>query len=300
MKYSVLLFSLILFASCATNKKIEEALAPVQAELDLANEQLGEAGEKINELMDENGKLKSDLKTNSTTLDLREEQMSDLRSQLEDVKAQRDKQLEQVGELTVLSKSANENINKTLAQLKGKDEYIQMLQAAKSKADSINLALAVNLKGALANGIADEDVNVQVDKTAVFINLSDKMLYYSGSSNLTKRAKEVLGKVAQIIQDRPDLEVMVEGNTDNVPISTDAVQDNWDLSVKRATAVVRVLVDEFDVDPARIIAAGRSEYSPVASNDDAEGRSMNRRTRMIILPKLGQFYDLLDPTAVPE
>lgn len=300
MKYSVLLFSLILFASCATNKKIEEALAPVQAELDLANEQLGEAGEKINELMDENGKLKSDLKTNSTTLDLREEQMSDLRSQLEDVKAQRDKQLEQVGELTVLSKSANENINKTLAQLKGKDEYIQMLQAAKSKADSINLALAVNLKGALANGIADEDVNVQVDKTAVFINLSDKMLYYSGSSNLTKRAKEVLGKVAQIIQDRPDLEVMVEGNTDNVPISTDTVQDNWDLSVKRATAVVRVLVDEFDVDPARIIAAGRSEYNPVASNDDAEGRSMNRRTRMIILPKLGQFYDLLDPTAVPE
>ena len=300
MKYSVLLFSFILFASCATNKKIEEALVPVQAELDLANEQLGEAGEKINELMDENGKLKSDLKTNSTTLDLREEQMSDLRSQLEDVKAQRDKQLEQVGELTVLSKSANENINKTLAQLKGKDEYIQMLQAAKSKADSINLALAVNLKGALANGIADEDVNVQVDKTAVFINLSDKMLYYSGSSNLTKRAKEVLGKVAQIIQDRPDLEVMVEGNTDNVPISTDAVQDNWDLSVKRATAVVRVLVDEFDVDPARIIAAGRSEYNPVASNDDAEGRSMNRRTRMIILPKLGQFYDLLDPTAVPE
>lgn len=300
MKYSVLLFSLILFASCATNKKIEEALAPVQAELDLANEQLGEAGEKINELMDENGKLKSDLKTNSTTLDLRQEQMDDLRSQLEDVKAQRDKQLEQVGELTVLSKSANENINKTLAQLKGKDEYIQMLQAAKSKADSINLALAVNLKGALANGIADEDIDIQVDKTAVFINLSDKMLYYSGSSNLTKRAKEVLGKVAQIIQDRPDLEVMVEGNTDNVPISTDDVQDNWELSVKRATSVVRVLVDEFDVDPARIIAAGRSEYNPVASNDDAEGRSMNRRTRMIILPKLGQFYDLLDPTAVPE
>jgi len=300
MKYSVLLFSLILFASCATNKKIEEALAPVQAELDLANEQLGEAGEKINELMDENGKLKSDLKTNSTTLDLRAEQMDDLRSQLEDVKAQRDKQLEQVGELTVLSKSANENINKTLGQLKGKDEYIQMLQAAKSKADSINLALAVNLKGALANGIADEDIDVQVDKTAVFINLSDKMLYYSGSSNLTKRAKEVLGKVAQIIQDRPDLEVMVEGNTDNVPISTDAITDNWELSVKRATAVVRVLVDEFDVDPARIIAAGRSEYNPVASNDDAEGRSMNRRTRMIILPKLGQFYDLLDPTAVPE
>lgn len=300
MKYSVLLFSLLFLASCATNKKIEEAVAPVQAELDLANEQLGEAGEKINDLMDQNEDLKSEIKTSKTTMDLKAEQMNDLRAQLADVKAQRDKQLEQVGELTVLSKSANENINKTLGQLKGKDEYIKMLQAAKSKADSINLALAVNLKGVLENGIADEDVNITVDKTAVFINLSDKMLYYSGSSNLTSRAKEVLGKVAAIIQDRPDLEVMVEGNTDNVPIRTDAIQDNWELSVKRATAVSRVLVNDFGVAPARIIAAGRGEHNPIASNDSAEGRSKNRRTRIIILPKLGQFYDLLDPTSVPE
>ena len=300
MKYSVLLFSLLFLASCATNKKIEEAVAPVQAELDLANEQLGEAGEQINDLMDQNENLKSEVKTNKTTMDLKAEQMNDLRAQLEDVKSQRDKQLEQVGELTVLSKSANENINKTLGQLKGKDEYIKMLQAAKSKADSINLALAVNLKGVLENGIADEDVNITVDKTAVFINLSDKMLYYSGSSNLTSRAKEVLGKVASIIQDRPDLEVMIEGNTDNVPIRTDAIQDNWELSVKRATAVSRVLVNDFGVAPARIIAAGRGEHNPIASNDSAEGRSKNRRTRIIILPKLGQFYDLLDPTSAPE
>lgn len=300
MKYSVLLFSLLFLASCATNKKIEEAVAPVQAELELANEQLGEAGEQINELMEENDELKTELKTTKTTLDLRAEQMEDLREQLEDVKAQRDRQLEQVGDLTALSKSASDNINKTLAQLKGKDEYIQALQAAKSKADSINLALAVNLKGALEDGFADEDVDVKVDKTAVFINLSDKMLYYSGSANLTSRAKEVLGKVAKIIQDRPGLEVMVEGNTDNVPIRTESVQDNWELSVKRATAVVRVLVKEFGVDPSRIIAAGRGEYNPVASNDNADGRSKNRRTRIIILPKLGEFYDLLDPAAVPE
>jgi len=300
MKYSVLLLSLIFFASCATNKKIEEAVAPVQAELDLANEQLGDAGEKINDLMDQNDKLKSELNTTKTTLDLRAEQMDDLRAQLEDVKAQRDKQLDQVGELTVLSKSANENIKETLSQLEERDEYIKMLQAAKTKADSINLALSVNLKGALEDGIADEDIEIAVDKTVVMINLSDKMLYYSGSANLTSRAKEVLGKIATIIEGRPDLEVMVEGNTDNVPIRTAAISDNWDLSVKRATSVVRVLIDQFGIAPERIIAAGRGEYNPIASNDSADGRSKNRRTRIIIMPKLGQFYDLLDPTTVPE
>lgn len=300
MKYNVLLLSLILFASCATNKKIDEAVAPVQAELDLANEQLGEAGEQINDLMDQNEKLKSDLSTTKTTLDLRAEQMDDLRAQLEDVKAQRDRQLDQVGELTVLSKSANDNINATLAQLEQRDEYIKMLQAAKTKADSINLALSVNLKGALENGIADEDIEIAVDKTVVMINLSDKMLYYSGSSNLTSRAKEVLGKIATIIENRPDLEVMVEGNTDNVPIKTATIADNWDLSVKRATSVARVMIKDFGIAPERIIAAGRGEHNPIASNDDADGRSKNRRTRIIIMPKLGQFYDLLDPTKSPK
>jgi chemotaxis protein MotB len=300
MKYGVLLFSLIFFASCATNKKVEEAREEVQAELDIANEQLGEAGEKINDLMAQNDELKSELSTTKTTLDLRAEQMDDLRAQLDDVKAQRDKQLDQVGELTVLSKSANENIKETLSQLEGKDEYIKMLQAAKSKADSINLALAVNLKGALEDGIMDEDIEISVDKTVVFINLSDKMLYYSGSANLTSRAKEVLGKIAKIVEKRPNLEVMVEGNTDNVPIKTETIADNWELSVKRATSVARVLVKDYGVDPAKVIAAGRGEHNPIASNDTAEGRAKNRRTTIIIMPKLGEFYDLLDPEKVPE
>lgn len=299
MKYGVLLFSLIFLASCAT-KKVEEARAEVQAELDIANKQLGDAGVQINELMEQNERLKTELNTSKTTLDLRAEQMDDLRSQLADVKAQRDKQLDQVGELTVLSKSANDNIKETLSQLEQRDEYIRLLQAAKSKTDSINLALAINLKGALENGIADEDVEISVDKTVVMINLSDKMLYYSGSANVTSRAKEVLGKIATIIEKRPDLEVMVEGNTDNVPIKTETIADNWELSVKRATSVTRVLINDFGIAPERIIAAGRGEYNPIASNDTADGRSKNRRTRIIIMPKLDQFYDLLDPNSVPE
>ena len=204
------------------------------------------------------------------------------------------------GDLTVLSKSANENIKETLSQLEKKDSYIHLLQNAKSKADSINLALAVNLKSVLKDGIADEDVEVKVDKTVVFINLSDKMLYQSGSSDLTSRAHEVLSKIAQIIEARPELDVMVEGYTDNVPIKNDCMSDNWDLSVKRATSVVRVLQTNYNVNPNRLIAAGRGEYNTLATNDTAEGRAINRRTRIIILPKLNQFYDLLNPNTLPK
>lgn len=219
---------------------------------------------------------------------------------MDDLKAQRDQTVNQVGDLTVLSKSANENMKNTLDQLSRKDRYISYLLNAKSKADSLNLALAVNLKSVLKDGIDDEDVDVKVDKTVVFINLSDKMLYQSGSSRLTSRASEVLSKIAAIIKSKPNLEVMVEGYTDNVPISNDCMQDNWDLSVKRSTSVVRALQNEYGVDPNRLIAAGRGEYNALATNATAEGRSINRRTRIIILPKLNEFYDLLDTQEVPD
>jgi chemotaxis protein MotB len=300
MKYSAFLLSILLFASCATNKKVEEARAEVQKDLDIANVQLGECGETMNKLMADNTRLKTELNTCKTSLELRQEQFNDLKDQLKDVKTQRDKQLDQVGELTVLSKSATDNIKETLSQLESRDSYIKMLQAAKTKTDSINLALAINLKGVLDDGLDDQDVEIKVDKTVVFVNLSDKMLYYSGSSNLTPRANEVLGKIAKILESRPDFEVMVEGYTDDVPIKNSCVSDNWDLSVKRSTSVVRVLQNEFNIDPNRLIAAGRGQYNTLASNDTAEGRAINRRTRIVILPKLAQFYDLLNPEKAPK
>lgn len=300
MKYSILFVAVVFLASCTGKKKLEEANLLHQQEMEVANKQLGECGEKLNQLMTENDRLKTELNTTKTSLELRQEQMSDLKDQLNDVKSQRDKQLDQVGELTVLSQSANDNIKETLDQLESRDKYIKLLQAAKTKADSINLALAVNLKGVLQQGIDDSDIEISVDKTVVFINLSDKMLYYSGSSNLTPKANEVLGKISKIIESRPNLEVMVEGYTDNVPIKNSCITDNWDLSVKRATAVVRKLQTEFNVDPNRLIAAGRGEYNALASNDTAEGRATNRRTRIIILPKVNEFYDLLNPDMAPE
>ena len=244
--------------------------------------------------------LKAEKERLSGNTEVRQEQVADLRAQLADCQSQRDKQIDQVGDLTVLSQSANDNIKETLNQLESRDQYIHLLQAAKSKTDSINLALAVNLKGVLQDGIADNDVEIKVDKTVVFINLSDKMLYYTGSSNITPKAKDVLGKIAQIIESRPNLEVMVEGYTDNVPIRNSCLKDNWDLSVMRSTAVVRSLQNDYKIDPNRLIAAGRGEYNTLADNTTAEGRATNRRTRIIILPKLDEFYDLLDPTKVPE
>lgn len=285
--------------SCVTKKKYRSMQTLLQTELDNDKKDLAKCGVQVNDLMAQLSACQTEKNTGKTDLRHRDEQMADLRTQLDDCKAQRDKQLSQVGNLTVLSQSANDNIKETLAQLEGKDKYIRLLQAAKTKADSINLALAVNLKAALKEGIDDKDVDVKVDKTVVFINLSDKMLYQSGSYNLTPKANEVLGKIANIIESRPNLEVMIEGYTDNKPYKNNCLEDNWDLSVKRSTSVVRALQRNFKVNPNRLIAAGRGEYNALASNDTDAGRASNRRTRIIILPKLDQFYDLLNPDMAP-
>lgn len=295
-KLILLLAFTVVLSSCVSKKKYKE----LQGQYELANKELGECGRSLNEYMNRFSSCETELNTLKNNLKMRQEQIDDLKDQVADLRRQRDAQLEQVGDLTVLSKAANESIKETLTQLEGKDRYIRLLQEAKSKADSINLALSVNLKGVLREGIEDKDIEIEVDKTVVFINLSDKMLFNSGSAVLSSKAKDVLGKIARIIESRPDLEVMVEGYTDNMPIKTSCIEDNWDLSVKRSTAVVRTLQKQFKVDPNRLIAAGRGEYNTLADNSTKEGRAVNRRTRIIIMPKLNQFYDLLDPTKVPN
>jgi chemotaxis protein MotB len=294
---------IILASSCVSKKKYDSMMADWEGQLNMAKQkaeqcQIEYDTYKLNCERDKDALNRSLIERQNSSM-LQKQKIQSLEEQVADLKMQREKQLEQVGDLTVLSKSANENIRQTLSQLEEKDKYIRLLQAARSKADSINLALAVNLKSVLKDGIEDEDVEVKVDKTVVFINLSDKMLYQSGSANITTRAREVLGKIATIIESRPDVEVMVEGYTDNVPIKNACMEDNWDLSVKRATSVVRTLQQQYGVNPNKLIAAGRGEYNTLASNATAEGRATNRRTRIIIMPKLEQFYDLLNPNAAP-
>lgn len=300
---TVLLVFLCSMSSCISKKKfalMESQLTTANASLDEYYEDVNNCRIKLENCEEEVSSLRTKLSNAEQTLTIRSEQISDLKEQVTDNRSMRDKQFNQVEDLTSLNQQVNENINKTLSQLEQKDGFIQLLQAAKSRTDSINLALAVNLKGVLQDGIRDNDVEVKVDKTVVFVNLSDKMVYHSGSALLTPRAKEVLGKIAKIIESRPDLEVMVEGYTDNRPITKACYEDNWDLSVKRATAVVRTLQNQYNVDPNKLIAAGRGEYNTLASNETEEGRSLNRRTRIIILPRLDQFYDLLNPNNVPK
>ncbi len=299
----LLLVSCAFLSSCISKKKY----AALQSEVDFQKEEMARCATlvedfslKLKNCERSNDELRSDLAATQKELSLRQEQIGDLKDQISDVKRQRDQTVKQVGDLTVLSQSANENINQTLSQLEGKDKYIRLLQEARTKADSINLALAVNLKSVLQDGINDQDVDVKVDKTVVFINISDKMLFKSGSWDINSSAMTILGKIARILQSKPNLEVMVEGYTDNLPIARPGIQDNWDLSVKRAASVVRILQKNFSIDPNRLIAAGRGEYNALASNDTPEGRSTNRRTRIILMPKLNEFYDLLDGDNVPK
>ncbi len=220
--------------------------------------------------------------------------ISSLEQQVDGLKKDKEKTLEYVDNLTVLSKSSMDNIKETLAQMGKKDEYIQHIQKAMTRKDSINLALGFQLKSVLKDGFNDEDIQVDVEKTVVYISIADKLLFKSGSATISSDAKRVLGKVAEVIGAQQDLEVMVEGYTDNKPISTAGIKDNWDLSVKRATSVIRVLQNDFNIKPERLIAAGRSEYKPLETNDTVDGRARNRRTRIVLMPKLEQFFDLLE------
>ena len=278
-------------SSCVTKKKFVD----LQSRYEKAQTDLVKCGDSVQDYKDRLAAMARTNQENETSKVQSDAQITNLNEQITDLRKTRDKQLDAVGNLTVLSKEANANIDKTLSQMEQKDKYINILRAARTKTDSLNLALALNLTKVLANGIEDQDVEVKVDKTVVMINLSDKMLFTSGSAKISSKANSILEKIALIVKSRPELEVMVEGYTDNVAINTECVSDNWDLSVKRATSVVRVMQQTFNIDPNKLIAAGRGEFNALTSNSTTEGRTTNRRTRIILMPKLDQFYDLLNP-----
>ena len=186
------------------------------------------------------------------------------------------------------------NIDKLIGEINASNSYIKRLISTNSKNDSLNLALSNKLKRSLDN-VADADVDVKVLKGVVMISLSDKMLYKTGDYNILPAAHEVLGKVAKVINDYDTYSVLIEGNTDNVPLaSANLPKDNWDLSALRGTAVAKILQSEFGVNPNRITAGGRSEYNPKTTNASVSGRAENRRTEIIIMPKLDEFMKLMD------
>lgn len=272
------LFSVIL-VSCVSNKKFEHSQSQARATRD--------------SLLSINSNLLADLNTCKDSTSAKDKRIAFLQDQNAILKQNNNQAIRQLQDLSVITSTQAESIKKSLDNIGAKDMYIMDLQREMQRKDSLNMALVINLKGAIGN-MADEDINIKVDKGVVFIDISDKLLFKSGSYDITPRAKEVLGKVATVLKNQPDLEFMVEGHTDNIPYKRPPLLDNWDLSVKRATAVVRILQNEYGLPPYHITAAGRSEYQPVTTNDTNEGRAMNRRTRIVILPQLDQFFKLLE------
>ncbi len=275
MKKAVTLILTVFLASCVSQKKFTELEQLQQNTKSL----LDTTTIKMNACEEEKEAALASLET--------------LKEQNKFLNANNQDLINNIGNLTTLSQKGAENLERSLESMKEKDLRIEKMQDAVTKKDSVTLALVTSLKGVLGN-MSDDDIEINVEKGVVYVSISDKLLFRSGSYTVTSRAKAVLGKVAKVVNDKPEIEFMVEGHTDNVPIKADGILDNWDLSVKRATAVIRILQNDFDVSPERMSASGRSYYVPIADNDTSRNRAKNRRTRIVILPKLDQFYDLID------
>jgi|TARA_B110000967_G_scaffold164031_1_gene171169 chemotaxis protein MotB len=276
---TALVLSLILISSCVSKKQFV-ALETTHAET-----------------KDELLKVETTLQKHLIEKAKKETQVLTLTDQVKNLKDDKKTALKQVENLTVLTQSSSNNIKNVISQLSEKDKFINGIREAMTQKDSINLALKYHLTKNLTDGIQDEDIEINVEKTVVFISISDKLLFKSGSYNVTDKAYTVLEKIAKIINDQPKMDVMIEGHTDTTPIKRSIIQDNWDLSALRATSITRILQYKYEVKPHRLIAAGRSQYIPLAPNDTAENKSKNRRTKIIIMPKLNEFFDLLEQDA---
>uniref|UniRef100_UPI00404B0892 OmpA/MotB family protein n=1 Tax=Flavobacterium sp. TaxID=239 RepID=UPI00404B0892 len=255
---------------------------------------LGSCGtkKKIADLEAKNKEIQDLLNSTSNKLSVCLSEKDALGSQIEFLKKNNTELINNMGNLTTLTTKGAENLEKSLESLKEKDLKITRLQDAMTKKDSVTLAMVTSLKRSV--GIDDPDIEINVEKGVVMISIADKLLFKSGSFEVSDRAKEILGKVGKVVNDRPDFDCMVESHTDNVPYKNGVLVDNWDLSVKRATSIVRVLTKEHNVNPKQLIAAGRSEYVPLVDNDSSENRAANRRTRIIVMPKIDQFYDMIE------
>ena len=285
LKVIVPLAAAVMLAGCVSKKQ----LAEVQAGYDNLKTEHAQLQKDYNEAQVRIAEYTSDSK--SLVARLAEEQQRN--KELKEAYAQ----LQRSYQSNV--QQGNVNISKLVDEINASNKFIKQLVDAKSKSDSLNQALTNKLTRSLTREEMN-DVDVQVLKGVVYISLADNMLYKSGSYEIGERAGETLQKIAKIIADYKDYDVLVEGNTDNVPISQKNIRNNWDLSALRASSVVQALQNQYGVDPKRLTAAGRGEYNPVASNDNEVGKQRNRRTQIIITPKLDQFMDLIDEAPEQE
>ena len=273
------LVALLLMTSCVSKKK----LAEVQTSYDQLKTEHATLQKDYNDAQVRIAEYTSDSKSLAARLKEEQERNKEMKEAYNKLQSSYQSNVQQ----------GNVNISKLVDEINASNKFIKQLVDAKTKSDSLNQALTNKLTRSLSKQEMN-DVDVQVLKGVVYISLADNMLYKSGSYEIGDRAGETLSKIAKIITDYKDYDVLVEGNTDNVPISQKNIRNNWDLSALRASSVVQALQTQYGVDPKRLSAAGRGEYNPVASNNSAVGKQRNRRTQIIITPKLDQFMDLID------
>jgi chemotaxis protein MotB len=312
-KISILLLICASLTSCVSKKKfaeLQKQYSTSQSHGDDMQKSLDEAKVRLNNCNSENEALKNQLASLDESSKLLASNLFDekkkvtslneninlLKENVDFLKKNNDNLFDRLADLSVVSKTGAENIKKSLEAINSQGKYIQNLNGSMQRKDSLNLALVMNLKRSLAD-VNDKDVTVEVKKGVVYISISDKMLFQSGEFSIGAEAETVLGKIAKVLNDHTELDILVEGHTDNEPISkpTSYISDNWDLSVKRATSVVRSLQTRFGVNPARMTAGGRGEFTPKTTNDTPDNKKLNRRTEIILLPKLDQFFQLMEP-----
>jgi chemotaxis protein MotB len=301
MKKLVLLLSAALFLlpSCVTKKKYKELqnnYSKVQYDCEEQNRKLKDDLSRASAGLTEEKSKNRDL---TSELDAAIKRKKDLEDQLEFMKTTNTNLLDRLSDLSVVSKAGAESIRRSLEAIDDQSKYIRELTTAAQRKDSLNLALVMTLKRSLAD-VNDSDVTIEVKKGVVYISISDKLLFRTASAEISTKAEVVLSKIAKVLNDHKDFEILVEGHTDNVPIKTACMDDNWDLSVKRATSIVRFLQTKHGISPERMTAGGRGEYVPKASNQTVDGRALNRRTEIIVLPKLDQFFQLLEEGATKK
>jgi len=297
LKNALFLFlgTTVLLFSCVSEKKVDA----IRQQLADSQAQLAKSQENNQHTLKDLDNCKTGLKDcgdqdsadKQQIVDL-QKQTTDLNGQINQLKDNNNSVLGKLSDMSAITKDQGASIKQSLADIRAKEKFIKELMGIINRKDSINNALVKNLKAALVD-LNDKDINVKIEKGVVYIDISDKLLFKSGSYSVTELAKDVLGKVTRVLNVHPEIDIMIEGYTDSIPFHSGLLLDNWDLSAKRATSVARIMQYDYQMDPKRMTVAGHGEYFPIESNATLQGRALNRRTRIVILPQLDQFFKLL-------
>jgi chemotaxis protein MotB len=292
-KITVLFLLIILANSCVSKKKFVEMQDEYTTFKTTSRDNISKVK---NELKDRDKQLsayESATKTRNKELDIRSKHIRSLDEQIDFLKKTNSKLLDRMTNLTLMSKAGADSMRKSMETINEQSQYIDNITAAIQRKDSLNVSFMVSLKRMINYEIPDEDFSVKARKGLVCISVSDKIFFSSNNANVNQKGENTLEKIAKALNGHPDLDILVESHTDNSPISTDGIKDNWDLSAKRATAITRLLQTRFGVQPDRIFAGGRSEYSPKEYTGTEPNKKLNRRIEITVMPKLDQFFQAL-------